>query len=235
MKIMQMLQRKIIHRNVKDVSDEYTIMVSNIVKGWLETGNLMCFKYCLDNIPAGSSIIEIGAFQGLSTIMLDYYSGGRHLLFNCDTWLPPSGIIDSNHPRITVKPSVHKDFLKSSYIKNVSYFCGTLPHSFEMSSDEFFYKWGQSAVCADIFGKETKLGGDAGFCFIDGDHSYDQTKKDFINADRYLMRGGFVLFDDSPDYSSLGCYQFVKEMRSNKSYRLVMKNPNYLFQKLSVS
>jgi hypothetical protein len=232
MKILQVIQRKIVQKRVKDISDEYTIMISSLVKGWLDTGNLLCFRHCLDNIPSGSSVVEIGSFQGLSTIMLDYYSKGRHIIFNCDTWAPAPGIIDSCHSEIKIDPSTHKDFIKSSYINNISYFCNTLPHSFEMSSDEFFNKWTEGAACKDVFGNMARLGGGIGFCFIDGEHSYEQTKKDFINTDRNLIRGGFVLFDDSPDYSDLGCYRFVKWMLGNVAYRFVMKNPNYLFQKL---
>ena len=232
MRIIEALKKRLVERDVIKICDEYTTVVNNLVKGWLEPGNLHCFKYCLDKIPIGSSVVEIGAFQGLSTIILAHYSGGRHKIFNCDKWLPDVGVLDSMYKQ-DIDCVKHKDFLKTSYMKNVSYFCKKPPNTFEMLSDEFFEKWDANAAAPSLFYGEVILGGDIGFCFIDGSHTYDQTKKDFMNTDRHLITDGFILFDDSADYSSLGCHKFVKELQKDGRYRLIMKNPNYLFQKIT--
>ena len=50
---------------------------------------------------------------------------------------------------------------------------------------------------SDVFGRSFQLGGPISFCYIDGNHTDDLAKRDFENCDRYLEKGGFVLFDDS--------------------------------------
>src|SRR3989339_335443 len=51
------------------------------------------------------------------------------------------------------------------------------------------------------------------------------------NVDKFLEKGGFILFDDSADGVSCGCAKLARELCQNKRYSLVIKNPNYLFQK----
>ena len=68
--------------------------------------------------------------------------------------------------------------------------------------------------------------------YIDGNHTYEYSKRDFQNVSKHLDKGGFILFDDSSDYSSFGCARLMKEIVANSDYELVMKNPNYLFRKI---
>ena len=59
-------------------------------------------------------------------------------------------------------------------------------------------------------------------------------EKDYLNASRKLEIGGFILFDDSLDGGSFGCgINLMKEVKKDKRFELVMKNPNYLFKKVS--
>ena len=76
------------------------------------------------------------------------------------------------------------------------------------------------------------MGGEISFCYIDGNHTYDFAKRDFENLDPYLELGGLVLFDDSSDLDTFGLTRLMKEIKRNKKYELVMKNPNYLFKKI---
>ena len=75
------------------------------------------------------------------------------------------------------------------------------------------------------------LGGSISFAYIDGDHSYQQSKRDFENVDRYLEVGGFIVFDDSEDYSGCGSARTAQEASTWNSYELVAKNPNYCLRK----
>lgn len=63
------------------------------------------------------------------------------------------------------------------------------------------------------------------------DCSYNFARRDFENTDRYLEKGGLILFDDSYDGSPFGCARLMKEIVRNRDYELVIKNPNYLFRK----
>jgi hypothetical protein len=45
--------------------------------------------------------------------------------------------------------------------------------------------------------------------------------------------GGFILFDDSSDKNPFGLTKLMKEIKAQKNYELVIKNPNYLFKKIN--
>ena len=75
------------------------------------------------------------------------------------------------------------------------------------------------------------LGGDIGFCYIDGNHTYDFARRDFENTDRALVKGGFILFDDSSDDSHWEVNRLVREIAAGSDYALISKHPNYLFRK----
>jgi hypothetical protein len=74
-----------------------------------------------------------------------------------------------------------------------------LPHHIAVSSDKFFELWTQKEEVVDFFGHVTTLGGPISFAYIDGDHTYEQSWRDFQNVDRFLLPGGFIVFDDSAD------------------------------------
>lgn len=90
-------------------------------------------------------------------------------------------------------------------------------------------KW----TTCDIFGRNIKLGGKISFCYVDGNHTYEFAKRDFDNVARYLELGGYVLFDDSSDMNPFGLTRLMKEIKRNQHYKLVTKNPNYLFKKIA--
>ena len=99
-------------------------------------------------------------------------------------------------------------------------------------TDEFFEKWSSEKLVNDIFGRKVRLGGKISFCYIDGNHNYDFVKRDFENVHNFLVSGGLILFDDSSDFASFGLKKLMGEIVKRKDYKIVMKNPNYLFQKI---
>ena len=74
-----------------------------------------------------------------------------------------------------------------------------LPHHIELKSDRFFAAWGANETLTDFFGRQVNLGGPIAFAYIDGSHTYEQSMRDFQNASRHLIGGGFIVFDDSAD------------------------------------
>ena len=57
------------------------------------------------------------------------------------------------------------------------------------------------------------------FVFIDGDHSYQQCKKDILNYWKFVRPGGLLAghnYHDSPDSAHLGVHQAVKEIFGDK-------------------
>jgi hypothetical protein len=157
--------------------------------------------------------------------------GARNELFTCDKWEfegAEGNVGDSDVPH-----AQYRQFVKESYIRNVRMFSrSALPWTIEMLSDDFFGAWGGRQTVTDVLGRSAKLGGPISFCYIDGNHGYDFSRRDFLNTDRFLEPGGFVLFDDSADGSQWEVCRVVEEVMRLPNYRFVVKNPNYLFQKL---
>jgi hypothetical protein len=132
----------------------------------------------------------------------------------------------------SVTHAEYKQFVKESFLRNARLFSrDDLPFTIELFSDEFFRDWSTSLKRQDVFGREIELGGPISFCYIDGNHSYKFAKRDFENCDRFLERGGFVLFDDSADGSAWEVCKVVQEVLATDRYSLIAKNPNYLFRK----
>lgn len=218
---------------VINIADEYTGWLYAANSGWLEIGNLYCFDFAIKNLPDNSPILEIGSFCGLSTNALAYYKW-RHRksnhIFSCDRW------ILSADPTVGGTPMTYSDygkFIKESFMRNVQMFSWEeLPHTIELYSEELFEAWAANQTVSDVFGRSTKLGGTLSFCYIDGNHSYASAKRDFENCDKFLVQGGYILFDDSGDNSvwrDVG--KVAKEVEATGRYELVIKNPNYLFRK----
>jgi hypothetical protein len=216
-----------------NLMDDYLAYLSFANAGMLNKGNLLCFDYAIGNLPSKNPMVEIGSFSGLSTNIMTYFKrkhGARNELFTCDKWEFEGA--DGNVGDSDVPHAEYREFVKGSYIRNVRMFSrSALPRTIEMLSDDFFGAWEDRQTVTDVLGRPAKLGGPISFCYIDGNHGYDFARRDFLNTDRFLEPGGFVLFDDSADGSQWGVCRVVEEVKLLANYRLVVKNPNYLFQK----
>lgn len=219
-----------------DISDAYIEWLCFANSGMLVRGNLYCFDYALRNLPRDTAIVEIGSFCGLSTNVLTYYKEKLGLtapLFTCDRWefegAEKSAFVGNS---TSLTHTEYREFVKSAYLRNVGFFSRyDLPYTIEMFSDEFFSVWRKEEEVTDVFGRSISLGGPIGFCYIDGNHSYDYAKRDFVNCDEFLAEEGFILFDDSADGSGWDVCKVVAEVDRSGRYDLIIKNPNYLFRK----
>lgn len=217
-----------------NLTDDYIAYLSFVNAGMLNKGNLLCFDYALSHLPSTNPIVEIGSFCGLSTNLLGYFKqrhGVTSPIFNCDRWEFEGA--EGNVGDSQIAHSEYRTFVRESYIRNVRMFSGdALPHTIEALSDDFFIDWARGQRATDVFGRTAQLGGPISFCYIDGNHSYDYARRDFENADRFLERGGFILFDDSADGSPWEVCRVIEEVKRLPNYRVVVKNPNYLVQKI---
>lgn len=220
-----------------DLSDEFINWLSFANAGMLNRGNLLCFDYALANLPSEAPLVEIGSFCGLSTNLLGYFKRRHNVdnpLFTSDRWqfegADPGGMVGDS----AITHSSYRQFVKESFLRNVRMFSATdLPHTIEMLSDDFFAAWSRGQTAADVFDRPVILGGPISFCYIDGDHRYAPARRDFLNADRHLQPGGFILFDDSADGSHWEVCRVIEEIKRLPNYRVVIKNPNYLVQKIA--
>lgn len=223
---------------VIDITDDYITWLRFANAGMLSRGNYYCFDYALKNIPNDIPIMEIGSFCGLSANILYYYkqkNEKNNKLFTCDKWCL-EGVFESQQlPNSDISYAGYSEFVKSSFITNTRMFSPKdIPYTIEMFSDEFFEAWQGMRELKDVHGRQVKLGGEIGFCFVDGNHSYEGIKKDFLNTDKYLIDGGFILFDDSTRSrtDNMGAQRVMQEIIESGRYELVRENPNFFFKKL---
>lgn len=216
---------------------------STISGGMLRDGNLYLMDYAIKNMPPDGHVLEIGCWAGLSTNVLLHMMKKymrKELFFACDPWIY-EGYEDfsgRSSDRIDGHKGVARvdfmNYIRTAYINAVTLFNQqNLPHTFRLSSDDFFKNYSTNNELTDIFNRSLKPKGDISFCYIDGDHSYEAAKRDFENVHRFLKINGFILFDDSADGSAFGSARLMEEIKKNKRYRIVDKNPNYLIQKIS--
>ncbi len=233
--VKQIFQYGLARIKTKKVENEYLNWLKFANAGMMNEGNYHLFELAIKDIEGDEPIIEIGSFCGLSSNVMTYFLNKyskKNKIITSDKWIfedSDSKYLGDSH----LEHDVYRKFVKESFIRNIKVFSpNNLPYAIEEFSDDFFKLWEKGDTHTDILDREIQLGGPISFAFIDGNHSYEFTKRDFENCDKYLVNGGFILFDDSASYYNFGCSEFMKEMRKNKNYRIVDRNPNYLFQKI---
>ncbi|KYG80151.1 uncharacterized protein DUF4159 [Roseivirga ehrenbergii] len=199
----------------------------------------------IKNMPKDGCVLEIGSYGGHSTCFLLWLlkkHQRQEKLMSCDIWTyegfddhmgKTSNWIDGS---TEVSRKDYTNYIKQAYINAMMLLSkDNLPHTFEHSSDFFFQSFQKPSALIDVFGQKVKLPCEISFAYIDGDHSYEGVKQDLENLNPYLKKGGFVLFDDSRDGLHFGSAKYMREMLKNKDFKLVDKNPHYLFQKVNLS
>lgn len=215
------------------LDDEYINWLALVNAGMQHPGNYQLFDLAIRTAPE-APMLEIGSFCGLSTNIIQYLKrkhGRTDLLYTCDRWL----FEGSDKPLPAAAGATHNDlhdFAKDSFVRALRMLSPSdLPHTIELTSDEFFAAWARRDEVVDVFGGNATLGGEIGFCFIDGNHTEPFAQRDFENTDCWLAPGGLILFDDSSDESDWEVKKVIERIKTDDRYTLVAKNPNYLFRK----
>lgn len=239
------LIRKILKSDWKDSTDEYLnwLLVTNA--GMQHKGNIFCFEEAIRNLSSDEPLIELGAYAGLSANIMTYLlqkHGKKNIVISVDPWIMrghrdgeanvPSAYLKSVGENRHISREAFIDFVKKAYIRNVHFFStDNLPFAFQLTSDDFFERWSKKETLTDIMNHPFTLGGPIAFAFIDGNHDEDFAQRDFENVDRWLVPGGFILFDNSEDGSPFGSAKVAKRIEKDARYQLIAKNPNRLFRK----
>lgn len=233
-RITALLHRAAARLSTKIYSDEYLDWLRFANAGMMHPGNIFAIKHAIERLPTSGSVIEIGSFCGLSTNVISYFlkvSNKSNKVFCSDNWVFEGSELGATLGGSGLSHSELRTHVLESFLRNVSFFSQRRPHPIELCSDRFFEEWSVSSHVKDVFGRRIKLGGGISFGYVDGNHTYEYAKRDFLNLDKHLVAGGFIFFDDSSDGNLRGLSQLMKEIEKNPKYRLVMKNPNYLFRK----
>jgi hypothetical protein len=222
-------------QEIEYIKDDYITWLGFANAGMLEKGNLYSIDYAIGHLPSSAPILEIGSFCGLSANAITHFKRKHHKnnrLITCDKWEFEGAKESSKIADSPVLFSDYRAFVKDSYIRNVTMFSSDdLPFTFEMMANEFFEDWKNRKSSVDVLGRSSDLGGPFSFCYIDGNHTYENAKEDFVNCDAFLEVGGFVFFDDST-LTEFGVYKLMPEIMKLDCYRLVAMNPFHLFQKI---
>jgi hypothetical protein len=216
--------------------DEFIRWLRYANPGMLDPGNVWSLEYVMRHLPSPHPLVEIGSFAGLSTNVICHLLrkyGRDNPFFTCDNWDVTGRRLDGRIDDSALTFPEYADFVKASFLRNVSFFSPqNRPFAIEAGSEQFFAKWGGGESVTDVFGREARLGGPISFCYVDAIHSRDAVRREFESVDLHLDRGGFILFDDSSDSSPFEVNRVMPEIARSGRYELVHQNPNYLFRKL---
>lgn len=206
------------------------------IPGWLDAGNIAVFEECIRTMPEGA-VVEIGTFAGLSLATLNHFiakHGRNAQLFSADPWVLDTELWFKLHgEELSMPPAARRDYIIGLFDRAIRGNAGgRLPHTIELSSDEFFERWHSGATVTDFFGQKAALGGPIAFAYIDGDHREEPSARDFANVDRHLVPGGFVLFDDTFHTSPMGRHAVARQAAGLSRYRVFSRKPNYCLQKI---
>lgn len=228
----------------KLLKDSYIdrLRCSVIGEGMLHAGNPYLMDFAIKNMPLNGIVIEIGVYGGLSTNLLLYLlqkNDKIQKLYGCDAWVYEgykdfTGIVETHiDGREDILRKDYVQYIKDSFLRSVGFLNkDNLPHTCHSTSDDFFTQWSSTNLFTDVFGRNFSISQKISFAYIDGDHSLEQTEKDFNNVAERLLIGGFVLIDDSADGMSFGSASFIKHIRKNPCFEIVTQNPNYLIKKI---
>ena len=203
--------------------------------GMFHPGHRHLIDIAVSRLPTSDPVLEIGVWAGLSTNVLTHFlvlHGRPNELVCTDPW-----IFEGEEPETIPESSVtfvdYRARIRTQFEENVRFWSGhRLPYAFALSSDEFFAAWRARETRSDVFGREWTLGGGIAFAFVDGDHRYDQARRDLENVDAFLVPGGFVLFDDSDEFGAFpDVNRVVREALRHYDYDLVGENPHHLLRK----
>lgn len=216
--------------------DEYLEKLCRANAGMQHAGNLYLFDLIIKNLKSKKYILEIGTFCGLSANIITYLLrkyNKKNNLITIDKRQSKDNINSIGTSGVSY--SDFADYIKSSLKNNLLTFSEeNLPYAIEEYSDDFFRLWEKRTVVTDLYQRNLQLGGKISFAYIDGNHSYEKVKQDFINCNNFLEINGYIMFDDSSDLSPwAGVQQLIIEVKKLNNYILIMTNPNYLFQKIA--
>ena len=231
--------------SIKTIFNDYFIKrlrCTVIGEGMLHEGNIYLIDYALKNMPKNGATFEIGVYGGLSTNLILYLKFKNNIIsehYGCDAWVyegyndclaKKESYIDG---RNDISRTDYMNYIKSAFINATNFLHpNNLPYVAHFRSDDFFEKWNKNEIFIDVFERSFFVNKNISFAYIDGDHSFEQTKKDFENVDAKLNLNGFVLIDDSAKKSNFGSAKYVSEILKNPNYKYIDRNPNYLFQKI---
>ncbi len=227
--------RRRVRRGLDEYPSEYLNWMEFANAGMLVRGQRVLIDRAVGSLPTGDPVVEIGAFCGLSTNVLTYFlqlHGRPNRLISADPWVfegEEGELLDGSG----ISFAEYRELVKGQYVANTRFWSrDRLPEAVQLSSDDFFAAWAERRRAPGVPGGEVALGGPIAMGFVDGDHTYEQARRDFENLDRFLVPGGYALLDDTDEFGTFPqLWRLVREIVAEGKYELVAANPHHLLQK----
>lgn len=157
-----------------DVADYFGRYKS--VPGWFYEQDFRLFDFLLSS-QAGGDLVEIGAYQGASAILLGLHTRPDETLTVCDLF----GMPEDDAPNREESELLYGDLSRESFEHNYLSVLPKLPTILQTSSLEIL-EHVRPATCR--------------FVHIDGSHLYDFVRSDIQAARTMLKPDGIVALDD---------------------------------------
>ncbi|HYV35955.1 MAG TPA: class I SAM-dependent methyltransferase [Gemmataceae bacterium] len=196
---------------------ETAVEISGAIKGWLTPSEMRALYTLAFDTSATSAIVELGAWQGKSTIMLAAGSsaGQNAPVFSVDYFntIPNTGYAYGAHL------SASQDYLEN-YRQNVE-------------QVRFSAKITPVRSNTEVAGK-TWEGLPVGLLFIDADHRYESVRCDFLAWAPRCVEGAWVAFHDygQPEHSGVG--KFVDQLLAAKIVTNACRADSLLYANMAV-
>lgn len=171
------------------------------VHGWMSPGQLFALYALAKQVPPTGCIVEIGAWQGRSSIALAWF--GR-TTFSIDPWDCSGG----------GQYKWFKGNLFETWQENTRN-AGVSPIPLVGTSEQVNRTWTEAI---DLL-------------FIDGDHSYAAVKKDFTQWSPFLKPGGTIVFDDCSEAGPYRAIRLGLQDGSDWTDGLVIENKLFITKK----
>jgi hypothetical protein len=169
------------------------------VKGLMRRNEVFCLYNLAREANSLGVIVEIGSYQGLSTIALAKGSLKGHSIpvyaVDPHDYADPEG-------GITFCSRDNVAFLKNILFANVA----DIIRPINLKSWQVAIGWEQPI----------------GLLWIDGNHEYEAVRKDFDVWEKFVVPGGHIAFHDSSD-SGGGPYRVVQEILTEAGFELIRR------------
>jgi predicted O-methyltransferase YrrM len=180
------------------------------VPGWFGRADALLFCI-LDDLQrrAGieGDILEIGAYQGRSAILLGYLRRPTERILVCDVFGRPGTSAEEDRENLRHYPGLEERQFMDNY------------RAFHAEPPELLARPSQAL-------EPSELGRRFRFVHVDGSHFYDAVRNDIALTRQILAPGGLAVFDDVREDASVtaavwhavGCDGLVPVCRSDKMY-----------------
>jgi predicted O-methyltransferase YrrM len=176
------------------MTDQEILAKADHAEGWCSEAEGLFLYRTAQRCPGKGTIVEIGSWKGKSTIFLALGSlaGARTTVYAID---PHDCVVDST-TACSMRHQTTATTLDEFYANLKKAGVEHIDHSIVCPSDDAVRGWNRPIE----------------FLWIDGDHSYEATRRDIENWSPHLADGGVIAIHDStPDGSQPGTRHAVMD------------------------